>query len=200
LLAGLRAARRIPQLPIFLDSPMAIEATELFCKHKDDHGLSDAECTLMCKVAKYTRTPDESKAIDRAAEPKIVVSASGMATGGRVLHHLQRFLPDERSAVLLVGYQSAGTRGRQLADGVDELKLHGQYVPVRARVVQIQGLSAHGDFAELIAWLRPAALTPRRVFVTHGEPAAADAFRRHLVETFGWNVVTPDLDSKVVLA
>ena len=199
LLAGLRAAKRIPQLPIFLDSPMAIDATELFCKHKDDHGLSEAECTLMCKIATYTRTPDDSKAIDRSGEPKVIVSASGMATGGRVLHHLQRFLPDERSAVLLVGYQSAGTRGRQLAEGVDELKLHGQYVAVRARVVQIQGLSAHGDYAELIDWLRPAALAPRRVFVTHGEPSASDAFRRRLVEAFGWNAITPDLDSKVAL-
>lgn len=199
LLAGLRAAKRIPPLPVFLDSPMAVAATDLFCKHRDDQRLSDAECTLMCKIAAYTRTPDESKQIDRSVEPKIVISASGMATGGRVLHHLQRFLPDERSVVLLVGYQSAGTRGRQLAEGADELKIHGQYVPVRARVVQIQGLSAHGDHAELIEWLRRGDLAPRRVFVTHGEPAASDAFRRRLIERFGWNVVTPDLDSTAVL-
>jgi metallo-beta-lactamase family protein len=199
LLSGLRSAKRIPRVPIFLDSPMAIDATELFCKHKDDHKLSDAECTLMCKIAKYTRTPDESKAIDRDGEPKIIVSASGMATGGRVLHHLQRFLPDERSAVLLVGYQSAGTRGRQLADGADELKLHGQYVPVRARVVQSEGLSAHGDYVELIDWLRASAIAPHRVFVTHGEPTASDAFRRRLADTFGWTAVTPDLDGKALL-
>ena len=199
LLAGLRAAKRIPHLPVYLDSPMAIDATGLFCKHKDDHRVSDAECTLMCKLATYTRTPDESKAIDRSTEPKIVISASGMATGGRVLHHLQRFLPDERSTVLLVGYQSAGTRGRQLAEGVQELKLHGQYVPVRARVVQLQALSAHGDYAELIDWLLPAAIAPRRVFVTHGEPSASDAFRRRLAERFGWNTTTPDLEGKVVL-
>lgn len=199
LLAGLRAAKRIPQLPIFLDSPMAIEATELFCKHKDDHKLSETECTLMCNDATYTRTPDQSKAIDRSTEPKIVVSASGMATGGRVLHHLLRFLPDQRNAVLLVGYQAAGTRGRQLADGADELKIHGQYVPVRARVVQIEGLSAHGDFAELIDWLRASSIAPRRVFVTHGEPSASDAFRRRLVDTFGWNATTPDDGAKVVL-
>ena len=199
LLAGLRAAKRIPPVPIFLDSPMAVDATGLFCKHKDDHRLSDAECTLMCNVAKYTRTPDESKTIDRNSEPKVIVSASGMATGGRVLHHLQRFLPDGQSAVLLVGYQSAGTRGRQLVEGAKELKLHGQYVPVRARVVQIEGLSAHGDYAELIDWLRAASIHPRRVFVTHGEPNASDAFRRRLVEVFGWDAATPDLDGKVVL-
>jgi metallo-beta-lactamase family protein len=199
LLAGLRATKRIPDLPIFLDSPMAIDATGLFCKHTDDHRLSEAECTLMCKLATYTRTPDESKAIDRSTAPKVIISASGMATGGRVLHHLQRFLPGEQNAVLLVGYQSAGTRGRQLAEGADELKLHGQYVPVRARVVQIQALSAHGDYAELIEWLRPAAIAPRRVFVTHGEPGASDAFRRRLGETFGWDATTPDLDSRIML-
>ena len=200
LLAGLRAEKRIPRIPVFLDSPMAIDATGLFCKHKGDHRISDAACTLMCKTPEYTRTPDESKAIDRRTDPKIIVSASGMATGGRVLHHLARFLPDERSVVLLVGYQAAGTRGRQLSEGAKELKLHGQYVPVKARIVQIEGLSAHGDYAELIDWLRASAIAPRRVFVTHGEPTASDSFRRRLVDTFEWDVVTPDLDEKVVLA
>jgi metallo-beta-lactamase family protein len=122
----------------------------------------------------------------------IVISASGMATGGRILHHLRRFLPDDRNTVLFVGYQAAGTRGRALVDGADELKLHGQYVRVKARVIRVEGLSAHADYAELIEWLRPAKLSPRRVFVTHGEPTAADAFRRRLRDTFGWNTVVPD--------
>jgi metallo-beta-lactamase family protein len=125
----------------------------------------------------------------------VVIAASGMATGGRVLHHLRRFLPDERSTVLFVGYQAPGTRGRALLDGADELKLHGQYVKVKARVVRVEGLSAHADYAELIDWLEPARLSPRRVFVTHGEPAAADAFRRRLRDTFGWDTVVPDDDS-----
>lgn len=199
IVAGLRAARRIRDLPVFLDSPMAIDASEIFCRHKADHRISEAECTLMCKVATYTRTPDESKDIDRRTDPMIIVAASGMATGGRVIHHLQRFLPGEQNAVLLVGYQAAGTRGRQLADGTDELKIFGQYVPVRARVVQSHGLSAHADYAEMIEWLRASAIAPGRVFVTHGEPTAADAFRRRLVDTFGWNATVPDLDSTVVL-
>jgi metallo-beta-lactamase family protein len=199
LIAELRAHRRIPELPVFLDSPMSIDATGLFCEHEDDHRLTDAQCTLMCKVARYSRTPDDSKAIDRRSDPMIVISASGMATGGRVLHHLARFLPEERNTILLVGYQAAGTRGRSLAEGATELKLLGGYMPVRARIARIDGLSAHADYAEMIDWLRASAIAPSRVFVTHGEPSAADAFRRRLVDTFGWDARVPGLDDKVAL-
>jgi len=199
LLGALRTSHRIPDLPIFLDSPMAIDATRLFHLHADEHHLSKPECERMCQGAIYTRTSDESKAIDRRSDPMVIVSASGMATGGRVLHHLQRFLPDEKNTVLLVGYQSAGTRGRSLQDGVDELKLHGQYVPVRAHVVSIQALSAHADYAEMIDWLRASQVAPKRAFVTHGEPAATDALRRRLRDTFGWDVTVPQLGEVVDL-
>jgi metallo-beta-lactamase family protein len=192
LLTQLSAAHRIPEMPIYLDSPMSIDATGIFCKFKEEHRISEAACKSMCQTAQYSRTREDSKAIDRRGGPMVVISASGMATGGRVLHHLQRFLPDERNTVLFVGYQAAGTRGRALLDGADELKLHGQYVSVKARVMRVEGLSAHADFAELIAWLEPAELSPRRVFVTHGEPAAADAFRRRLRDAFGWDAVVPD--------
>jgi metallo-beta-lactamase family protein len=192
LLAELLRQNRIPRLPIFLDSPMAIDATAVYRNHVDEHGLSAEECRAMCSVARYSTTADDSKAIDASSGPLIVISASGMATGGRVLHHLKRFLPDARSTVLLVGYQSAGTRGRSLADGADELKIHGQYVPVRAQVRKLDGLSAHADYAELIDWLELSRAHPRRVFVTHGEPAAADSLRRRLRERFGWDVVVPE--------
>ncbi len=191
LLDRLRAERRIPELPVFLDSPMAIDATSIYCRHTADHTLSTSACERMFRGAIATHTPDESKAIDRRDGPMVIVSASGMATGGRVLHHLARFLPDPRNAVLLVGYQVAGTRGRALLDGTDELKIHGQYVAVRARVAQLASLSAHADHAELIAWLRASELSPRRVYVTHGEPAAADAFRRRLHDAFGWDAIVP---------
>jgi metallo-beta-lactamase family protein len=200
LIAELRAHRRIPEIPVFLDSPMSIDATGLFCHHKDDHRLSDAQCTLMCKLATYTRTPDESKAIDRRTTPSIVISASGMATGGRVLHHLARFLPEDRNTVLLIGYQAAGTRGRSLAEGEHELKILGQYVPVRAHIARIDGLSAHADYGEMIDWLRASAIAPSRVFVTHGEPIASNAFRRRLADTFAWNARVPGLDDKVALS
>jgi metallo-beta-lactamase family protein len=191
LLAELTRKNRIPAVPIYLDSPMAIDATEVFVRHPDDHRLSRAECERVFGIAHYTRSSEESKAIDQGDEPKIVLSASGMATGGRVLHHLRRFLPDAKNTVVLVGYQVAGTRGCSLRDGADEVKIHGQYVPVRAKVVDVESLSAHADYAELLDWLGPAALAPRRVFVTHGEPASADAMRRRLADRFGWTAITP---------
>lgn len=199
LIGKLRAEQRIPACPIFLDSPMAIDATELFFRYTGDHALTRAECAMMDHVAQYTQTADDSKRIDRSSGPLIVISASGMCTGGRVLHHLQRFLPDERSTILFVGYQAAGTRGRTLVDGASELKLMGQYVPVRARIVQLDGLSAHADYSELLDWLRSSSLAPRGVFVTHGETSAADAFRRRLREAFGWAARVPEAGELVHL-
>ncbi len=199
VLAELKATRRIPPVTVYLDSPMAIDATNLFCRHRPEHRISDAACTLMCKLPEYTHTPEQSKAIDRSGTPSIIISASGMATGGRVLHHLRRFLPDARNTVLLVGYQAAGTRGRSLADGVDELKIHGQYVPVKANIIQVEALSAHADYRELIVWLRASTIHPKRVFVTHGEPQAADAMRRRLGEELGWSATVPSLGDVGVL-
>ncbi len=192
LLSTLRTAHQIPDVPIYLDSPMAIDATEVFYEHPDEHRLSVAERAAMQSVARYSNTPDQSRAIDADDAPKIVISASGMATGGRVLHHLVRFLPERQHTILLVGFQAAGTRGRSLLDGADELKIHGRYVPVKARIAQIEGLSAHADFAEMLDWLAASRLSPRRVFVNHGEPSASDAFRRRLEERFGWDVVLPE--------
>ena len=199
LLSKLRAGNRIPRCPVYLDSPMAIDATEIFCAHVDDHGLTRDECTAMCKLATYSQTADDSKAIDRATTPAIVISASGMCTGGRVLHHLQRFLPDPRATILFVGYQAAGTRGRTLIDGARELKVLGQYVAARARIVQLDGLSAHGDYLEILGWLRAARLAPRQVFVTHGEPSSADALRRRIRDRFGWQVRVPEMCETVTL-
>lgn len=200
LVARLRDAKRIPDCPVFLDSPMAISATKIFRDHREDHGLSENEVERMCAVARYTQTSEDSKAIDRSSGPMIVIAASGMVTGGRVLHHLQRFLPDPRTTVLFVGYQATGTRGRSLIDGATEIKLLGQYVPVKAKIVQLDGLSAHGDYVEIIDWLRASKLSPKRVFVTHGEPGAEDAMRRRLQEAFGWDVVVPELNARFELA
>jgi metallo-beta-lactamase family protein len=200
LLSQLFEQGKAPRLPVFLDSPMAIDATAIFREHAEEHGLSPDECRRMCALPRYTSTSDDSKAIDASAGPMVIISASGMATGGRVLHHLKRFLPEPQNTVLLVGYQSMGTRGRSLEDGAQELKIHGQYVPVRAQVRRLDGLSAHADYAELLAWLRASHANPRRVFVTHGEPAAADAFRRRLHDELGFDVVVPDQSSSYPLA
>ena len=192
LLTQLREADRIPKLPTYLDSPMAIAATRIFCRHPDDHRLSETECASFDSWVNFSRTAEDSKAIDQRTEPMVIISASGMATGGRVLHHLERFLPDERNTILLVGYQASGTRGRSLADGTDELKIHGAYVRVRASIAQIHGLSAHADYAEMLDWFEQSELKPRQVFVTHGEPAASDAFRRRLTDKLHWKATVPE--------
>jgi len=199
LLAELRNSGKIPNVPIFLDSPMAIKATEIYCQHQEDHNLNNKDIERLRQVATCTAEPKASMEIDIQAGPMIIISASGMATGGRILHHLRQFLPDPNNVVLIVGFQAAGTRGRSLLDGADEIKIFGEYIPVKARIIEIEGLSAHGDYQELIEWLRQSKVSPKRVFVTHGEPSEADAFRRRLVETFSWDTVVPTDGSAYVL-
>jgi metallo-beta-lactamase family protein len=200
LLAALFESGRMAPVPVYLDSPMAIAATQIFFDNGADQRLTRAECQAMDDLATFAHTPDESKAIDARSGPMVVISASGMATGGRVLHHLRRFLPFADNTVLLVGFQAAGTRGRTLADGGEELKIHGSYVPVRAEVCGIESLSAHADWVEIVEWLGRSAIAPRHTFVTHGEPAAADAFRRRLQERFGWRVDVAEDGQTVELA
>ncbi|MEA3244751.1 MAG: MBL fold metallo-hydrolase [Gemmatimonadota bacterium] len=199
IIAQLKAAGRVPDIPVFLDSPMAIKATKIFCGNMVDHRMSEAACHLMCDAAEYVRTAQESKAVDRRSGPMIIIAASGMATGGRILHHLRRFASEPRTTVLFVGHQAEGTRGRQIADGAAEVKIHGGSVPVRCEVQQVPGLSAHADYRELLAWLATGRLSPRKVFVTHGEPAAADAFRQRIEDTFGWEAITPEHGARVVV-
>lgn len=192
----LRETGAIPDVPIFLDSPMAISASDLLHTHRADHRLTPAVCDQVCRVATYTRDPESSKQISASRIPKIVVSASGMATGGRVLHHLKAFAPEARNTVLLSGFQAAGTRGRALLEGVRELKIHGQWVPVAAEVELLTMLSAHADADELIRWLggfgdANGGAGPRRVFVVHGEPQASEALRSRIKRTFGWQAVVP---------
>jgi len=194
----LRESDRIPDVPILLDSPMAISASDLLHAHRADHRLTPAVCDQVCRVATYTRDAESSKRISASRQPKIVVSASGLATGGRVLHHLKAFGPDARNTVLLSGYQAAGTRGRSLLDGVRDLKIHGQWVRVAAEVESLSMLSAHADADELIRWLGgfggADGTGPRRVFVVHGEPRGSEALRSRIDRTFGWDAVVPRLN------
>ncbi len=199
LLAELRHQGRIPSMPIFLDSPMASRATDVARWFKDQGRLTDEQTARMCSVATFTESVDQSKAIANVPAPKIVVSASGMATGGRVLHHLAACLPHAKNAVLLVGHQAAGTRGHLLFSGADELKIHGAYVPVRAEVVHVDALSGHADFVEMIEWLRATPRAPQRVFLVHGEPEEADGMRRHLKDLLGWRATIPEFGQRVDL-
>lgn len=181
-----------PHLPVYLDSPMAIHTTGLFAQHLGEHKLNALECRTMEHAATMTATPDESKAIAHHHGPKIILSASGMATGGRVLHHLARELSDHRNMVILTGYQAPGTRGGTLAQGAAFLRIHGQDIPVRAEVVQLNAASAHADANQLMDWLRALPQAPDNVFVVHGDPDASDQLRRRINCELKWPATTPE--------
>lgn len=187
LLSQLRTSGRLPDVPVFLDSPMAVRATEVLLTHPEEHRLSPEQVRTMMAGVELVSTPDESKAIAERRGPTIIVAASGMATGGRVLHHLIRLAPDPRTTILFTGYQAAGTRGDAMLKGAGEIKVFGDYVPVRAEVQLLDGLSAHADSHELCDWLDRSGIHPRRAMVVHGEPASADAMRRLLTDRFGWS-------------
>jgi metallo-beta-lactamase family protein len=178
---------------------MAIDTTELFCRYQGEHRLSSEACKTMCDLVTYTRTVDESKAISSQLNPKIIISASGMLTGGRILHHLKIYLRDRRNTVILVGYQAAGTRGAALLAGAEEIKIHGEYIPVRAKSVFIDGLSAHADYRELVNWLSESAINPKNTFIVHGEPQSQDAFRRYIKDQLGWDAMIPEHNESVIL-
>lgn len=190
----LKNAGRLANIPIYLDSPMAISATKLLHAHHDDHRLSPEACDAVGAVATYTPDVEASKAISTNTWPKVVVSASGMATGGRVLHHLKAFAPDSKNTILFSGFQAAGTRGRAMLQGSGEVKIHGQWVPVRAKVEDLSMLSAHADANELMRWLRGFRRGPEQVFVVHGEADASEALRVRIGRELGWNATVPRQD------
>ncbi|GLR54139.1 MBL fold metallo-hydrolase [Shinella yambaruensis] len=195
----LKRAGRLPAVPLFLDSPMAIDATGLMGRHMQDHRLDMETCKDVFSIARYTDDVEASKAISTNRFPKIVISASGMATGGRVLHHLKAFAPDARNTILLAGFQAAGTRGRSLQEGARELKIHGAWVPVNAEVAHLDMLSAHADADELMRWLSACPRPPRKVFIVHGEAEASEALRIRIARELGWASVVPRLDQEFVL-
>lgn len=204
-LRALEEEGRIPSIPVYVDSPMAASATRLYLNHKEEHDLEmkdlmdDRRNPLAPKRFNLARTRQESKSITDLEESTIVISASGMCTGGRILHHLRRRLPDERNTVLFVGFQALGTRGRRILDGEKEIKIFGEMIPVRAKVEILENLSAHGDYHEILRWLGGFRRAPKKVFLVHGEPEAAESLRRKIVEQFGWNVSIPEYLEKAEL-
>ncbi|MCG3160646.1 MAG: Ribonuclease [Acidobacteria bacterium] len=205
LLRELEEENRIPILPVFVDSPMAGKATKLYLRHKEDHDsdmkrLSDGgKNPLATKRFNVARTIQESKNVSAEEGSAIVISASGMATGGRILHHLRRRLPDDRNTVIFVGYQSEGTRGRRLLDGEKEVKIFGEFVPVRAKIERLENLSAHADSREILRWLGGFKRAPEKIFLVHGEPDAQEALKNKIVEKFGWQVEIPEYLQKFEL-
>ena len=191
-LQRLKQEGQIPDVPVYLDSPMATSAMDIYCKHMALHRLDEESCKRTCNVAKYLRTTEESKALNSAQGPRIIVSPSGMLAGGRVLHHLRNLAPDPRNTLAFVGYQAPGTRGGDLLAGKRSVKVHGERVEVKAEVVEMSGLSAHADARELLAWLSTFPAPPDQTFVTHGEPEASQALCEKIQRELGWRVRAPD--------
>lgn len=191
LLSRLRAQGRLPSQPVYLDSPMGIEATRIFYKYPGWHRLTESEIREMEALVTPLPSRDESIRAMRSDGPAIVIAGSGMMTGGRVLHHVEHRLGDANSTILLTGFQAEGTRGRLLQDGAVELKLHGRWIAARAKVETLEGLSAHADQAELLAWLEGFRRPPRRTFIVHGEPASSAALARAIAERLGWKCEVP---------
>jgi metallo-beta-lactamase family protein len=189
----LKNAGRLNSTPIFLDSPMAASATDLLCRHMEDHRFTRDVCKESCEVATYVSDWRESESLSLNPMPKIIISASGMATGGRVLRHIKAFGPDPRNTILFSGFQAAGTRGAKLLAGETETKIHGEWIPIRAEVDQLAMMSAHADADEIMRWLGTLSKAPRRAFIVHGEPAASEALRVRIGRDLRWDcdVVDP---------
>jgi metallo-beta-lactamase family protein len=197
--------QRIPQIPVYVDSPMATDATGIFRNHKE---LFDAESQalllggdspLRCSRLTFTRDAEASKQLNSQVYPSIIIAASGMATGGRVLHHLKHKLPDPRHTVAFAGFQAEGTRGRALIEGAREIKIHGETIPVRARVVKLEGFSSHGDSRELLAWVGRLQTPPRNTYLVHGEPSARAALAQQIETELKWKVFQPSFCETIAL-
>ena len=194
----LEERQRIPRLPTFVDSPMAISVTNLYVRHKEDHSLQFTQLEqtgnhdpLNTHEVHMTRAVQDSKKINSVNSPCLIISASGMCTGGRILHHLAQRLPDARNVVILAGYQAEGTLGRQLLEGAKVARIHGDQIPVRAEIQEVSQFSAHGDRGELVRWLSGFTAPPKQIFLVHGEPTAAQSFRGTVQEKLHWPVTIP---------
>jgi len=195
----------IPPIPVYVDSPMAIEATEIYGRHSEEHDvemaqLSDERNPLRSQRMIVAKTQEQSKAINNARGAMIIISASGMATGGRVLHHLKQRLPDPNTTVLLAGFQAEGTRGRTLQDGAKEIKMLGEVISVRAQIRVLDGFSAHADQGEILRWLGTFDKAPKKTYIVHGEPAGANGLAEAIRQRLRWNVEIAKFQQNVALA
>ncbi len=203
LLHVLIKKNRIPELPIFLDSPMAVDATNIYATYRAEHDLTEYDLSPQEHVftgrnVHLSRTVEESKRINDVPGPAVIISSSGMMTAGRILHHLRKRLPDDRNTIVIGGFMAEGTRGRALKNGAKTIRMHGRDVPVRAHITEISGLSGHAGRSELLRWLEPLP-APRRTFMTHGERKSSESLAAVLREQRGWNVHIPKLGETVEL-
>jgi metallo-beta-lactamase family protein len=198
LIRDLKARKMIPDLPVFVDSPMAQAVTELFCRHIEDFDeearsvfKKTGKCPVLCPNMQFVTSREESQEINSMRFPAIILSASGMATGGRILHHLKYRLPDPRNTILFVGYQSVGTRGQLIKDGAREIKIHGEMVPVRAKIQSLEAFSGHADREEILRWLKTFKKPPALTFIVHGEPESSAALEKEIHRELGWKTHIP---------
>ena len=191
-ISRIQSSGAIPDVPVYLNSPMATDVTALYREYPGLHRLTGPDMDAMRSMTRLVKTVEESKALNLRKGPMIIVSASGMATGGRVLHHLVAFAPDPRNAIVLSGFQAGGTRGAALANGAKTIRIYGADVAVNAEVVQLSSASGHADATEILAWLQSAPKPPRRVFITHGEPEAAEALRIRIDRELHWDAHVPE--------
>ena len=187
-------------LPIYLDSPMAASATQVYLKHRAELRLTAAQCEAMAHTVHIVQSPEESRLLNARRSPMVIIAASGMATGGRVVHHLKAFAPDKRNTIVFAGFQAGGTRGAMIAGGAPTVRIHGEDVPVHAEVAMLDDLSAHADAAEIVSWLRGFKSAPKQTFITHGEPAAADAMRQRIERELHWDCHMPSYLEAVSLS
>lgn len=190
-LRQLKEEGAIPDMPIYLDSPMAIDATNILCKHIEDLRLTKAECEQLCALPTCTPTPQESIQLDINKQPKIIISASGMATGGRILFHLSTYATDARNTILFTGFQASGTRGARMLNGEAEIKIHGLQIPIHAQIENIRSTSAHADYAEILQWLNHFTKPPIKTFITHGEASAALSLKDKIESQLKWKCMVP---------
>lgn len=190
----------IPDIPIFVNSPMAVSVVDVYRRHPDEHRLDAAELERMYRIPRLVTTVDDSKLLNLRGGPMVIISASGMLAGGRVLHHLAAYGTDPRNAIVLTGFQAGGTRGAALLGGARTLRIFGRDVPIRAEVVNIDSMSAHADADDLIRWMQAAPSAPSAVYVTHGEPEAADNLRARITRELGWRARVPEHLESVAIA
>jgi metallo-beta-lactamase family protein len=188
----LKLKKEIPDIPVFVDSPMATNATHIFSHHAGENRLTIEQCKDVCHVAQYVRSVEESMALGQQKMPMIIISASGMATGGRILHHIRNFAPHYKNTILFSGFQAGGTRGDRMVRGEKEIKMFGQMVSIQAEVIQLENTSAHADYEEILAWLAHLKKAPRKVFITHGEKESAQALKLKIEQTLHWDCTVPN--------
>lgn len=191
-LSRLRDRHEIPEVPIYINSPMAADVAGLYSRHPEEHRIGADEIHRMYRMATIVQSADESKLLNLRGGPMVIISASGMLTGGRILHHLVAYGSDRDNAIVLTGFQAGGTRGAALLGGAQTLRIFGRDVPIRAEIVNLDSLSAHADADELLQWMRTAPSAPEVVYVTHGEPSAADTLRARIIHELGWHARVPE--------